>query len=165
MASQVNEVNIIRRSLYDLESQHGKVRQHYEEELRRLRAEVASLRNDGGALPGIPGFPNKDTAQHQSRIPDFLRTKEKARGPTPPPTTEGEWDARQKARDSDRLVDMRDPKRPKAENTSGACYYWPCAGYTYTRWYRYYSWTRFREASSSSHALFWGGPQYPPSLG
>lgn len=43
VASQVNELNIIRRSLYDLEAQHGKVRQQYEEELNRLRSELAAL--------------------------------------------------------------------------------------------------------------------------
>lgn len=47
MASQVNELNIIRQSLYDLESQHGKIRQHYEEEIARVRAntEVAAARS------------------------------------------------------------------------------------------------------------------------
>ncbi|KAF8155508.1 Tup N-terminal-domain-containing protein [Crassisporium funariophilum] len=37
IVSQVNELNIIRQSLYDLESQHGKIRQHYEEEIARAR--------------------------------------------------------------------------------------------------------------------------------
>ena len=36
VASQINELNIIRQSLYDLESQHGKIRQHQEEEIARL---------------------------------------------------------------------------------------------------------------------------------
>ncbi|KAF9528679.1 WD40-repeat-containing domain protein [Crepidotus variabilis] len=39
IASQVNELNIIRQSLYDLETQHNKIRQHYEEEISRARAE------------------------------------------------------------------------------------------------------------------------------
>ncbi|THH15316.1 hypothetical protein EW146_g5150, partial [Bondarzewia mesenterica] len=40
VSSQVNELNIIRQSLYELESQHGKIRQQYEEEISRLRAEL-----------------------------------------------------------------------------------------------------------------------------
>jgi hypothetical protein len=68
VAGQANELNIIRQSLYDLESQHGRVRQQYEDELNRLRAELAAVRAQagGGALPngtphppppGGPGLP------------------------------------------------------------------------------------------------------------
>jgi len=39
VSSQVNELNIIRQSLYDLETQHEKIRRHYEEEVARARAE------------------------------------------------------------------------------------------------------------------------------
>jgi glucose repression regulatory protein TUP1 len=52
VSSQVNELNIIRQSLYDLEAQHGKVRQHYEEELSRLRSELSS--RQGLPSAGIP---------------------------------------------------------------------------------------------------------------
>ena len=60
VASQINELNIIRQSLYDLESQHGKIRQHYEEEIARARAntEVASGWSGlptGIASLGVPG--------------------------------------------------------------------------------------------------------------
>src|SRR5580704_4505563 len=51
VSSQVNELNIIRQSLYDLETQHSKVRQSYEEELNRLRSELLSSRQ---GLPGAP---------------------------------------------------------------------------------------------------------------
>ncbi|KAI0724965.1 WD40-repeat-containing domain protein [Fomitopsis betulina] len=44
---QVNELNIIRQSLYDLETQHGKIRQQYEQEIAALRAEVLALRSQG----------------------------------------------------------------------------------------------------------------------
>lgn len=53
VTSQINELNIIRQSLYELESQHGKIRQQYEEELSRLRAELHAARQGlpGGAPP------------------------------------------------------------------------------------------------------------------
>ncbi|KAG5352184.1 hypothetical protein C0989_003329 [Termitomyces sp. Mn162] len=74
VAHQVGEVSSIRRSLYDLEVQQAKVRQHYEDELRRLRLELAALRH--AAPPqGIPGFqpvpdadkrpkPERETSPH-----------------------------------------------------------------------------------------------------
>jgi len=54
VASQVNELNIIRQSLYDLEAQHGKIRQQYEEEISRLRAELMATRQ--GAAGGPPNL-------------------------------------------------------------------------------------------------------------
>jgi general transcriptional corepressor TUP1 len=54
VASQVNELNIIRQSLYDLETQHGKIRQQYEEEISRLRAELMAARQ--GATGGPPNL-------------------------------------------------------------------------------------------------------------
>lgn len=40
----MNELNIIKQTLYELESQHSKVRQQYEEEVNRLRNELAQAR-------------------------------------------------------------------------------------------------------------------------
>jgi len=60
VASQVNELNIIRQSLYDLETQHGKIRQHYEEEIARARAESRANVTGGIASLGSvvgPGGP------------------------------------------------------------------------------------------------------------
>src|SRR6266851_6238503 len=51
VASQVNELNIIRQSLYDLEAQHGKIRQQYEEEISRLRAELMAARQGATGIP------------------------------------------------------------------------------------------------------------------
>ena len=65
----MNELNIIRQSLYDLEAQHNKIRQHYEEEITRARAEgraaaaaasgppqgIASLASSSGGGPSGPG--------------------------------------------------------------------------------------------------------------
>ncbi|KAJ6561263.1 WD40-repeat-containing domain protein [Mycena sp. CBHHK59/15] len=44
VTSQINELNIIRQSLYELEAQHGKVRHQYEEEIAHMRAEMHALR-------------------------------------------------------------------------------------------------------------------------
>jgi len=138
--AQTNEVNGIRRSLYDLEIQQGKVRQHYEEELRRLRAEVATLRQGNGppvVPPGIPGFqpltltlsgpPRPGPAPSSlsdsyTRDRDHDRTKEKPRVPTSP-TTEDDWELRPKSRDireNDRMRDIREPKRFKPEPVPSA---------------------------------------------
>lgn len=51
VTSQVNELNIIRQSLYDLEAQHGKIRQQYEDELTRLRAQIELMRTGGEPAP------------------------------------------------------------------------------------------------------------------
>ncbi|KAG1776746.1 WD40-repeat-containing domain protein [Suillus placidus] len=55
VTSQINELNIVRQSLYELESQHGKIRQTYEEELSRLRGELHALRQ--GVPTGAPHPP------------------------------------------------------------------------------------------------------------
>ncbi|KAG5635710.1 hypothetical protein H0H81_010335 [Sphagnurus paluster] len=126
--NQINEVHMMRRSLHDLEIQQGKVRQHYEDELRRVRAELASLRQGGGPtipLPGIPGFqplnasgsrsglvPSLSLADSSSRERD--ERKEKARSLTSP-NLDGDRDQRPKARDGDRIPDSREPKRLKSD--------------------------------------------------
>ncbi|KAF8875069.1 WD40-repeat-containing domain protein [Infundibulicybe gibba] len=51
LTSQVNELNIIRQSLYELETQHGKIRQQYEDEVARLRSELSARQ---GIPAGIP---------------------------------------------------------------------------------------------------------------
>ena len=57
---QISEVNAIRRSLVDLETQQTRVRQHYEDELRRLRSEINSL-HPSASHSGIPGFKSLGT--------------------------------------------------------------------------------------------------------
>ncbi|KAK6971486.1 chromatin associated protein [Favolaschia claudopus] len=52
VTSQINELNIIRHALYELEAQHGKVRQRYEDEIAHLRAEMHALRQ----LPAASGL-------------------------------------------------------------------------------------------------------------
>lgn len=52
ISGQVNELNIIRQSLYELETSHAKMRQDYDAELARLRQENMLLRQ--GAASGPP---------------------------------------------------------------------------------------------------------------
>ncbi|KAF9078681.1 WD40-repeat-containing domain protein [Rhodocollybia butyracea] len=134
VGSQVNELNIIRQSLYELEAQHGKVRQQYEEELARLRSEIHTLRQNGG-IPSSGG--------HSSGIGSGSagpQTSVSAGGGVPPfndpyfssrVDRDRERDARDRERNErierererdpmrdrerDRTVDSRDPKRQKAE--------------------------------------------------
>jgi len=42
--SQVTELTSVRRSLFDLETQHSRVRQQFEEEVSRMRAELNAIR-------------------------------------------------------------------------------------------------------------------------
>jgi len=53
VVQQVNELNVIRQSLYDLESQHNKVRQHFEEELARARSELSVTKQQLAAATTI----------------------------------------------------------------------------------------------------------------
>lgn len=130
---QVSEVNVIRRSLYDLEAQHGKVRQHYEDEITRLRAEISTLRQGGSSsgvpspqgFTGIPGLArlgtprlgSVSTADSFLRDRDHERVKERGRGPTPPSCERGREvrDSGRESREVDRVVDQRDAKRLKPD--------------------------------------------------
>ena len=59
VSAQVNELNIIKQTLYELESQHSKVRQQYEDEVNRLRADLAQARQAVQVPPqGIPPHPS-----------------------------------------------------------------------------------------------------------
>lgn len=58
VTSQVNELNIIRQALYELETQHGKVRLQYEEELTALRAQVQAARQNIPGPLGSGGTPH-----------------------------------------------------------------------------------------------------------
>ncbi|WWC90888.1 uncharacterized protein L201_005825 [Kwoniella dendrophila CBS 6074] len=52
---QINELGLIRQSLYELEANHAKVRQEYEGEIARLRRELESRGGPGGGGPSIGG--------------------------------------------------------------------------------------------------------------
>ncbi|KZV94355.1 WD40 repeat-like protein [Exidia glandulosa HHB12029] len=49
LQSQVNELNIIRQALYDLEAQHSRIRQQYEDELLKLKNELHQARQQAHA--------------------------------------------------------------------------------------------------------------------
>ncbi|KAJ3746676.1 WD40-repeat-containing domain protein [Lentinula detonsa] len=136
VGSQVNELNIIRQSLYELEAQHGKVRQQYEEELARLRSEIHALRQGGAGIPpgghgapiigpaasagppssistsgGVPPFNDPYFSRNdRDRERDSARERER--------NERIERDRERDAlrdRDRDRALDSRDPKRLKAD--------------------------------------------------
>jgi glucose repression regulatory protein TUP1 len=131
---QLGEVNTIRRSLYDLESQHGKVRQHYEDEISRLRAEVTALRQsltDPHTVtpPGIPGLsPPRSSNGHTTsgsavvtdsfpRDRDRERTKDRGHVPMSPDCERDRERYREvERREVDRVLDQRNPKRRKSES-------------------------------------------------
>ncbi|KIO26049.1 hypothetical protein M407DRAFT_75012 [Tulasnella calospora MUT 4182] len=57
VGGQVNELGIIRQALYELEAQHGKIRQQYEAELQALRAELSAVQQHHPPPP--PLHPNQ----------------------------------------------------------------------------------------------------------
>ncbi|KAN0084162.1 WD40-repeat-containing domain protein [Tylopilus felleus] len=145
VTSQINELNIIRQSLYELESQHGKIRQQYEDELSRLRAELhaarqgipanppphptvgpASVGPSGppappASVPGVlpatgPGSYNDPYyARDRDRDRDREREKDRERA-----DREREREIRDREREQrDRPVEARDPKRIKTERMKG----------------------------------------------
>jgi glucose repression regulatory protein TUP1 len=133
VTSQLSEINGIRRSLYDLEAQHGKVRQHYEDEITRLRAEIANLRlgtprtASSLAPPGIPGLspPNSSNTHAplgSATITDTLlrdrdrgRTKECGRDPLPPDYERDREKSRER-REVDRALGQHNAKQRKSES-------------------------------------------------
>lgn len=96
VASQVNEVNIIRQALYELESTHQKVRQDYENEVTRLRAELRQAREMGGPPPpGPQGYSQEVYVPRDARV--------------------SERDRMIVDRERDRERDQREPKRIKTD--------------------------------------------------
>ncbi|KAF7351442.1 Chromatin associated protein [Mycena sanguinolenta] len=115
VTSQINELNIIRQALYELEAQHGKVRQRYEDEIQHLRAELHTLRQLPG--PGVHGsgpgiHPSSDAYRDRNgdRPADRYSDRERER--------ERERD-RERDRDRERGGE-RDPKRLKIKGPGGA---------------------------------------------
>ncbi|KAJ7449036.1 chromatin associated protein [Mycena galericulata] len=112
VTSQINELNIIRQSLYELEAQHGKVRHQYEEEITHLRAELHALRQP--PPPPLPPHPLPGPGVHGAAFgePGYFRVgeareRERDRG-------RGERTERDLERERDReRGGERDPKRLK----------------------------------------------------
>lgn len=130
MSGQVNELNIIRQSLYELEAQHTKIRKQYEEELARTRAELHALRQNlphassshpplsAGAplaMAALSG-PGPLGAMLRNGPPFGADPFFSRREPTTRDAQEREMLERERAeRERDRLMDQRDPKRLKAD--------------------------------------------------
>ncbi|KAJ7083245.1 WD40-repeat-containing domain protein [Mycena epipterygia] len=106
VTSQINELNIIRQSLYELEAQHGKVRHQYEEEIAHLRAELHALRQPQPLPgPGIHGPAFNEPAPGYFRDRDRDRDRDRERD-------------RDRDRDRDReRGGERDPKRLKIKSS------------------------------------------------
>ncbi len=145
MASQVNELNIIRQSLYDLEAQHGKIRQQYEEEISRLRAELMAVRQGATGVPpnlgvnvgpgasGLPtptagptlpysdpfmGRPPRDPAFDRDRDRDRERERERDRGILERERDrdrEREREVKERDRERERDREQRESKRIKTD--------------------------------------------------
>ncbi|WWC71740.1 uncharacterized protein I206_105698 [Kwoniella pini CBS 10737] len=71
---QINELGLIRQSLYELESNHAKVRQEYEGEIARLRRELEARGGPGGG-------PSGPSAGGQTSPPDLPRPGNDERPP------------------------------------------------------------------------------------
>ncbi|KAF7326087.1 Chromatin associated protein [Mycena kentingensis (nom. inval.)] len=107
LTSQVNELNLIRQSLYELETQHGKLRHQYEEDLARLRAELQMVRQ--GLPPPPPGpapqLHNVPGPGHPAQPPLPLP------GPGPGPDYRMVW--RDRERDRERVAPDRERERER----------------------------------------------------
>ncbi|KAF9023341.1 WD40 repeat-like protein [Hymenopellis radicata] len=141
MSSQVNELNIIRQSLYELENQHTKIQAQYEEELGRVRSELLAVRQNMPSAPGpaphsmigpgsssalplsTPGPP--PPSSHSSYGGDaFYRDRDRLErldrdGRMGDRDRDRERDVRDRERDRerDRIFDQRDAKRLKMDRT------------------------------------------------
>ncbi|ODO06679.1 hypothetical protein I350_04037 [Cryptococcus amylolentus CBS 6273] len=73
--AQINELGMIRQSLYELEANHNKIRSEYEAEIQRLRHELAN-RAPGessvapGPPPSIPALSHHSPTSELARPPD-----------------------------------------------------------------------------------------------
>ena len=98
VAAQVNELNIVRQALYQLENQHREIRQQYEEEIRSLRSELSNVRQQQ----------QQQSQQQQPQPPPVV-------GPPPPASyQDGYYSRGRDVSDRDRDRD-RDRERERAE--------------------------------------------------
>ena len=132
MASQVSELNVIRRSLYELESQHSKTRQLYEEELGKLRLELAAAQPPPARPLGIQGLPSASGSQIQSSDALIASASASARHEARSsvdgddrrrPREFNRNNSREREREVDRTLDGRDPKRLKIKNEQSGVYF------------------------------------------
>ncbi|KAG6886813.1 hypothetical protein C0992_002193 [Termitomyces sp. T32_za158] len=130
VGQQLGELTKIQQSLYDLESQHNKVRTQYDEELHRLRGELHLLRQgaqphppvgtgsigiSGPAGPSnpLPGIQIGAGSQPYNNDPYYSRDRERERD------KDREREQRERERERDRVdrereSDNRDRERDRA---------------------------------------------------
>lgn len=123
MESQVSELVSIKRSLFDLEAQQERSSNHYEDEIKRLRAELVAARQYG-PTPVLPGIPGRSPRPLGSAVP-LLNTPAQSnsvilrdRAPNDRERDMPEREVRDKTKDTaerdvDRIIDQRDAKRHK----------------------------------------------------
>jgi glucose repression regulatory protein TUP1 len=115
VSTQINELNTIRHSVYELETKHHAVCKQYEEEIRILRAELSNARAQqppqpspaSGPTQPVPGYPEP----YYSRGRDGPE-RERDRGPE---RDRGRGERDRAEREIDRERDQRDAKRVKTE--------------------------------------------------
>lgn len=113
VSAQINELNTIRHSVYELETKHHAVCKQYEEEIRLLRAELTNVRAQQPPPPSAstsgppqPAGSYSDPYYNRGRDgPDRERERDRDR----------DRERDRADRDRDRERDQRDPKRVKAE--------------------------------------------------
>ncbi|KAK2464519.1 hypothetical protein APHAL10511_003498 [Amanita phalloides] len=106
--AQLHELSLLRRSFFDLENQHIKLRQQYEDEVNRLKSEMSRFRPVSGSLLSLAsnsGVPSD--ARDNGR--DRARTEREKRILVPPYAR-----AIDPEREIDRLTDHRSAKRLKS---------------------------------------------------
>lgn len=114
----------MRRSLCDLETQHERASNHYEDEIKRLRSDLVMARQSGPApislgIPGRSPLQLGASAARSESHSGILRHRER---------DVPERDARDRPkdvaeRDLDRAVDQRDAKRHKARRDYSGSFY------------------------------------------
>jgi general transcriptional corepressor TUP1 len=81
VTGQVNELNIIRQTLYQLEDEHRKIRLHYEEELRKTKQQFADYkaRVEGPTREGIASLGRGDRDRDRDRDRERDRDRDRDR--------------------------------------------------------------------------------------
>ncbi|KAF8813119.1 WD40 repeat-like protein [Phlegmacium glaucopus] len=126
LESQVTELVSIRRSLFELETQHERANNHYEEEIKRLRSDLVAVRQSGPTpVPtlGIPGRSPRPSGPLLStpimaEVTQSSNTIPRDRAPNDRELDMPEREVREKSKDTaerdlDRVIDQRDAKRHK----------------------------------------------------
>ncbi|KAJ2936489.1 hypothetical protein H1R20_g603, partial [Candolleomyces eurysporus] len=128
--SQMNELDVIRQSLYDLETQHGRLREQFEQELARLRAELRVARQQQASSsanppppanqPGAGGASGGGAAGGKDRERERERDRDRERIPDLRETKRMRVDSLDSAAGSPRLPSMQTAPGPSGSSANGA---------------------------------------------